>query len=377
MLILGRDQLKDPSLGYARTFARQVEDCLGLALERGVRIVSNAGGLNPAGLAARISEVAAAQGLSPSVAYVDGDDVRSTGVRRGADGERLPRRLRHRRRAPTAEPTSSSPAGSPTPPSWSGRRPGGTAGARRRTTSWPAPWSLATCWSAGARRPVGTSPGSRRSRIPAQPLGFPLAEVAADGSSVITKHDGTGGLVSLDTVTAQLMYEVQSTEYLGPDVTTHLDSIRLTDEGPDRVRVSGVRGSAPPERLKVCVNELGGHRNSVELVLTGLDLDEKAAWVRAQLEPRLDRRLGHVDPRAPAGRRRRHRGRRVDPAPVHRPGPEARAGRPCIQRGGRRARARVVPGLHDDRAARQRNAVRRLPRRVRRPRARPSHRASR
>src|SRR3954467_6766766 len=79
MLILGRDQLKDPSLGYARTFARQLEDCLGLALERGVRIVSNAGGLNPAGLAGRIAEVAAAQGLSPSVAYVDGDDVRSQG----------------------------------------------------------------------------------------------------------------------------------------------------------------------------------------------------------------------------------------------------------------------------------------------------------
>ena len=122
---------------------------------------------------------------------------------------------------------------------------------------------------------------------PAQPLGFPLAEIAADGSSVITKHAGTGGLVSVDTVTAQLMYEVQSTEYLGPDVTTHLDTIPLADDGTDRVRISGVRGSAPPERLKVCVNELGGHRNSVELVVTGLDIEEKAAWVRRQLEPRL------------------------------------------------------------------------------------------
>jgi hypothetical protein len=122
---------------------------------------------------------------------------------------------------------------------------------------------------------------------PAQPLGFPLAELFADGSSVITKHDGTGGVVSVDTVTAQLMYEVQSTRYLGPDVTTHLDSIALSDDGPDRVRISGVRGSAPPPRLKVCVNELGGYRNSVELVLTGLDIAEKADWVRAQLEPAL------------------------------------------------------------------------------------------
>src|SRR5687767_10975634 len=79
MLILGKDQLKDPSLGYARTYVRQVEDCLGLALERGVKLVSNAGGLNPAGLAARLAEVATGIGLSPSIAYVDGDDVRSQG----------------------------------------------------------------------------------------------------------------------------------------------------------------------------------------------------------------------------------------------------------------------------------------------------------
>jgi hypothetical protein len=119
------------------------------------------------------------------------------------------------------------------------------------------------------------------------PLGFPLAELAEDGSSVITKHEGTGGRVTVDTVTAQLMYEVQSTRYLGPDVTTHLDTVELSDEGPDRVGISGVRGSVPPDRLKVCVNELGGWRNAVEFVLTGLDIEDKAAWVRAQLEPRL------------------------------------------------------------------------------------------
>ena len=87
--------------------------------------------------------------------------------------------------------------------------------------------------------------------------------------------------MSVDTITAQLMYEVQGPSYLGPDVTTDLTLIRLSDDGPDRVRVSGVRGSAPPERLKVCVNELGGYRNTVEFVLTGLDLQEKAEWMRA------------------------------------------------------------------------------------------------
>ncbi|MGH3336622.1 MAG: acyclic terpene utilization AtuA family protein, partial [Nocardioides sp.] len=116
------------------------------------------------------------------------------------------------------------------------------------------------------------------------PLGFPIAEVAADGSSVITKHAGTGGAVTVDTVTAQLLYEIQSSRYLGPDVTTLLDTIRLEEEGPDRVAVTGVSGDAPPARLKVCVNELGGHRNAIEFVLTGLDIDAKADWVREQME---------------------------------------------------------------------------------------------
>src|SRR5205085_9248166 len=91
----------------------------------------------------------------------------------------------------------------------------------------------------------------------ATPLGFPLAEVSADGSFVVTKHAGTGGRVSVDTVTAQLVYEVQSTLYLGPDVTTDLASIRLDADGEDRVRVSGVRGPPPPETPKGWVNELG------------------------------------------------------------------------------------------------------------------------
>ncbi|MGZ5400662.1 MAG: acyclic terpene utilization AtuA family protein, partial [Nocardioides sp.] len=121
-----------------------------------------------------------------------------------------------------------------------------------------------------------------------RPLGFPLAEIAADGSSVITKHDGTGGGVTVDTVTAQLVYEIQSTRYFGPDVTVDLASISLAPAGADRVAVSGVRGEAPPARLKVCVNELGGFRNTVELVLTGLDVEAKAAWVRAQLTAALD-----------------------------------------------------------------------------------------
>jgi hypothetical protein len=293
MLILGRDQLKDPGLGYARTFVRQVEDCLGLALERGVRLVSNAGGLNPAGLAARLGEVAQALGLSPAIAYVDGDDVRSLGfpgaltanaylggfgiaaaLDKGADV------------VVTGRVTDASLVVGP--------------------AAWWHEWSTTAydelagavvaghvlecgCQATGGNFSGFSSATSMMSdpAKAAQPLGFPLAEIASDGSSVITKHPDTGGVVTVDTVTAQLMYEIQGPHYLGPDVTTDLTTVQLSDAGPDRVAISGTRGSAPPEQLKVCVNELGGHRNTVELLLTGLDLEEKAAWVRAQLEPRL------------------------------------------------------------------------------------------
>ena len=86
MLILGRDRLKDPALGYARTFVRQVEDCLGIAVERGVKIVANAGGLNPAGLAARLREVAHGLGLDPAIAHVEGDDLRARAAELGLEG---------------------------------------------------------------------------------------------------------------------------------------------------------------------------------------------------------------------------------------------------------------------------------------------------
>jgi hypothetical protein len=290
MLILGKDQLKDPSLGYARTFLTQLEDCLGLALEKGVRIVANAGGLNPAGLAAKIAEVAAGAGLSPRIAWVDGDNLTPRADELGL------------RNALTANAYLGAFG--------IGRalQEGADVVVTGRVTDaslvvgpgiWRFGWSptsydeLAGATVAGHVIECGTqATGGNFSGFlglarDATPLGFPIAEVAADGSSVITKHPGTGGVVSVDTVTAQLLYEVQSTHYLGPDVTTDLASIRLTGEGPDRVRISGVRGSAPPERLKVCVNELGGWRNQMEFVLTGLDIEEKAAWLRTQLETRL------------------------------------------------------------------------------------------
>ncbi|MGB9222738.1 acyclic terpene utilization AtuA family protein, partial [Mycobacterium sp.] len=117
--------------------------------------------------------------------------------------------------------------------------------------------------------------------------GFPLAEVNADGSSVITKHPGTGGLVSVDTVTAQLLYEITGARYANPDVTARMDSIELCDDGPDRVRISGVIGEPPPPTLKVSLNSIGGFRNAMTFVLTGLNIEAKAELVRRQLESSL------------------------------------------------------------------------------------------
>jgi len=290
MLILGKDAIKDPSLGYARTFVRQLEDCLGLALERGVRIVSNAGGLNPAGLAARVREIAAGLGLDAAVAHVEGDDLRGKAAALGFEaaltanaylgGFGIAAALTGGADVVvTGRVTDASLVVGPgiarfgwTPTSYDELAGAVVAG------------HVLEC---GTQATGGNFSGFRTLPNRDRPLGFPLAELAADGSSVITKHAGTGGAVTVDTVTAQLVYEIQSTRYLGPDVTTCLDTVRLDQQGEDRVAVSGVRGEAPPERLKVCVNELGGFRNSMEFVLTGLDIEEKAVWVREQLEPSL------------------------------------------------------------------------------------------
>ncbi|HET7431714.1 MAG TPA: acyclic terpene utilization AtuA family protein [Nocardioides sp.] len=281
MLILGKDQLKDASLGYARTFVRQAEDCLGLALERNVRIVANAGGLNPAGLADRLREVASGLGLDVKVAHVEGDDVRALSFE-GAltanaylGGFGIAAALAHGADVVvTGRVTDASLVVGPAVAhfGWAPDAYDALAGA-------VVAGHVLEC---GTQATGGNFSGFRSLDLD-KPLGFPLAEISADGSSVVAKHPRTGGAVTVDTVTAQLMYEIQSAAYLGPDVTTHLDSVQLDDDGPDRVRISGVRGSPPPEQLKVCVNELGGWRNQVEFVLTGLDLEAKEAWLRSQL----------------------------------------------------------------------------------------------
>ncbi|PRH78557.1 exopolyphosphatase [Streptomyces solincola] len=281
MLILGRDSLKDPSLGYARTFLRQMEEGLGLAHERGVRIVANAGGLNPGGLADALRKLAARLGVPARVAHVEGDG--------------LP--------APEGALTANAYLGGAGVTAC--LRAGADVVVTGRITdaalvSGPAAWwfdwgpgeydRLAGAVAAGHVLECGAQAtggnyafSAREAEADFRRPGFPLAEIDADGGAVITKHAGTGGLVDVGTVTAQLLYETAGARYAGPDVTLRLDTVRLAREGPDRVRIAGVRGEAPPPRLKTGTTRLGGWRNEVVFVLTGLDVEAKAALVEAQM----------------------------------------------------------------------------------------------
>ena len=302
MLILARDRAKSPDRGYAKTFLTQLEDCLGTALDRGVRIVANAGGLNPAGLAEAVRALAERLGLTVRVAHVEGDDL-------------VPRAEEFGFGAATAATSGGHPLAA---------------------NAYLGAWGIVDCLNAGADvvvtgrvtdasvivgpaaahhgwartdydRLAGAIAAGHVIECGAQATGgnysffardfpdltalihpgFPLAEIYPDGSSVITKHPGTGGAVTVDTVTAQLLYEITGARYANPDATLRVDTVELSDDGPDRVRISGVKGEPPPPTLKVSLNSIGGFRNEMTLVLTGLDIEAKAELVRRQLESSL------------------------------------------------------------------------------------------
>lgn len=290
MLILARDRMKDPATGYAKTFLRQLEQCLGPALDRGVTIVANAGGLNPAGLAQALGALAGRLGLSPRIAYVTGDDLLERadelgfGAPLAANAYLGAWGIAHALQqgadiVVTGRVTDASLVVGPAAAHFQWARDDFDA--------------LAGAVAAGHVIECGAqATGGNYAFFTEHAIGlpgFPIAEVHADGTSVITKHPGTGGVVNTGTVTAQLLYEVDGPRYLGPDVTTRLDTVVLAEDGPDRVRITGVRGEAPPPTLKVGLNSLGGFRNDVTFLITGLAVEAKAALAREQLEASLKR----------------------------------------------------------------------------------------
>lgn len=301
MLILAKNLFRDPAAGYARTFVTQMEHVMGECLDRGIKVVSNAGGLSPRGCADAVAAVAEKLGLDPVIAYVEGDDL-------------VPR-LEELRNAGVAftNMDTGEPLGDRQVMTANAYIGGwGIADALSRgadivitgrvtdaaLTVGPAAWRhgwarddwdrLAGAVVAGHVIECGTQATGGNysffSEVPGlEHPGFPIAEVLADGSSVITKHPGQGGAVTVGTVTAQLLYEIGGPAYPNPDVTARFDSIRLDQEGPDRVRISGVTGEPPPATAKVALNYQGGWKSTTVLYLTGLDIEEKADLVERAL----------------------------------------------------------------------------------------------
>ena len=297
MLILARTRLKRPNGGYARTFVSQLEEVMGSCFDRGIKIVSNAGGLDPAGCAEAVAELAQKLGLQPKIAYVRGDDLMN----------RLPElvasdRLTH---FETGEPikdvtrfvTANAYLGC-----WGivdALERGADIVITGRVTdaavvcgpaAWRHGWSR-THWDALAGAVVAghviecgaQATGGNYSFFTEvsdmERVGFPWAEISEDGSALIGKHDGTGGEVSVGTVTSQLLYEIGGPEYFGPDVTARFDTIQIEQDALDRLRIHGVQGEPPPPTLKVCLNRAGGFRQDMNVCLTGLDIEAKAKLV--------------------------------------------------------------------------------------------------
>jgi hypothetical protein len=300
MGILAAQRLRDPNAGYAKTFVRQLQDVLSDCLDRGIKIVSNAGGLNPEACAAQVTAIARDLGRDIRVAVVTGDDATEAFKQARKNGWAAPH-------LDTGDPIPHEPLLANAYLGGWGITEALKAGADvvvtgrvtdAALTTGPAAWHFGWArddWDrlagavaaghvieCGAQATGGNFSFFTEVSDLSRP-GFPLAEISADGSSVITKHPGTGGAVTVDTVTAQLLYEVTGRRYLGPDVTTRLDTIRLTQEGPDRVRIDGVRGEAPPDTVKVGALFPGGWKNEGTFILTGLDTEAKAEQAQRAL----------------------------------------------------------------------------------------------
>jgi len=308
MLILGKARAKDSTKGYAATFLQHLDAALDHLVANGIKLVVNAGGLNPAGLAAATRESIARHGYDLRVSHIDGDDVFGRLDALQQAGHSMPHLT-------SREPLSSWPH----QPLTANAYLGGFGIARALATgadivitgrvadASPIVGAAAWWWSwtpedynalagalaaghvieCGPQATGGNFSGFRTVADLVQP-GFPIAEIAADGSSVITKNPGTGGAVTRDTVTAQLLYEIGEPAYLNSDVITHLDTAELADLGDDRVEIRGVRGSAPPATTKVAITGVGGWENSMLLALTGTDLDAKAALVEQSVHRYID-----------------------------------------------------------------------------------------
>jgi len=299
MALLFRLKMKNPEAGYTPTFLKQMEEIMGECLDKKIKVVSNAGGLNPRGLAVELRKIAEKLGLHPKIACIEGDDLMARINELQQAGESLV----HLDKGISLKDGGLVPITANAYLGGWGIAEALERGADIVVSGRVADASLVmgpAAWWFGWKRDdwdklagsavaghivecAAQATGGNYSFFDEVPsflkVGYPIAEIFNDGSSVITKHPGTGGLVSVDTVKAQLLYEVKDPSYLTPDVSARFDTIKISQEAPDRVRISGVLGAPPPETTKVCINCLGGYRNSTTVVLTGLDIEKKARIV--------------------------------------------------------------------------------------------------
>jgi len=303
MAILVQKKLKDPNAGFVPTFLKQMQEIMAECLEKNIKVVSNAGGLNPSGMASALKVMAEQLGLSPKIAFIEGDDLIPRLQSLQSSGEPFTHLDKN---IPLAESKAMPITANAYLGGW------GIAKALKHgadivvcgrvadaaLVAGPAAWhfewdqndwdSLAGAYAAGHIIECGAqATGGNYSFINEVPtfknVGFPIAEIFDDGSFVITKHPNTGGLVSVGTVTAQLLYEINGPKYLTPDVTVRFDTLSLKQESNDRVCAYGIKGEPPNDTTKVCINNLGGHKNSMTVILTGLDIEKKAKIVQETL----------------------------------------------------------------------------------------------
>ena len=282
--------------GYVGTFLKQIKEVAKSCKEKNIKIVSNAGGLNPKSMADEIKKILEGQSIDMNVAYIDGDDLLPRIDQLSNDGEAF---QNMDKKIPLSDSGYTTLTANAYLGAWGIKEAldnGADIVVCPRVTDaavviGPAAWkfnwernnydALAGALAAGHIIECGCqATGGNYAFFKEVPsfdnLGYPIAEILEDGSFYITKHPETGGLVSKGTVTAQLLYEIGSPAYINPDVISHFDTLKIEDIEKDRVYVSGCRGSSPPKEHKVCINLSGGFRNGMEVILTGLDIEEKA-----------------------------------------------------------------------------------------------------
>ena len=295
-ILFGQKMQRGEDKGYVGTFLKQINQIAKSCKEKNIKIVSNAGGLNPKSMAIEIEKILKEQSIDMKVAYIDGDDLMPTISNLKKSGEEF----KNIDKGKKLDESGYSPLTANAYLGAWGIKEALDKGADivvcPRVTDaavviGPAAWkfnwkrdnydALAGALAAGhiiecGCQATGGNYAFFKEVESFDNVGYPIAEIYEDGSFYVTKHPDTGGLVSTGTVTAQLLYEINSPAYVNPDVIAHFDTLRIEEVEKDKVYVSGCRGSSPPDKHKVCINLAGGFRNGMEIILTGLDIEDKA-----------------------------------------------------------------------------------------------------